>query len=39
MHLKLHIWRQAGPEAEGSMETYEAADISEEMSWRRANFG
>jgi succinate dehydrogenase / fumarate reductase iron-sulfur subunit len=33
MQLKLHIWRQAGPEAEGAMETYEAADISEEMSF------
>jgi succinate dehydrogenase / fumarate reductase iron-sulfur subunit len=33
MHLKLHIWRQAGPDAPGSMETYEAADISPDMSF------
>ena len=33
MHVKLHVWRQAGPEAPGSMETYEATDISEEMSF------
>lgn len=33
MHVKLHVWRQAGPEAAGTMETYEATDISEEMSF------
>jgi len=33
MHVKLHVWRQAGPEAAGAMETYEADDISEEMSF------
>jgi succinate dehydrogenase / fumarate reductase, iron-sulfur subunit len=33
MHVKLHVWRQAGPEAAGRMETYEANDISEEMSF------
>jgi succinate dehydrogenase / fumarate reductase iron-sulfur subunit len=33
MHVKLHVWRQAGPDAEGRMETYEADDISEEMSF------
>jgi succinate dehydrogenase / fumarate reductase iron-sulfur subunit len=33
MHVKLHVWRQAGPEAPGTMETYEATDISEEMSF------
>ena len=33
MHLKLHVWRQAGPDAVGRMETYEANDISEEMSF------
>jgi succinate dehydrogenase / fumarate reductase iron-sulfur subunit len=33
MHVKLHVWRQAGPDAEGRMETYEANDISEEMSF------
>ena len=33
MHVKLHVWRQAGPEAAGAMETYDADDISEEMSF------
>ena len=33
MHVKLHVWRQAGPDAPGSMETYDAPDISEEMSF------
>jgi succinate dehydrogenase / fumarate reductase iron-sulfur subunit len=33
MHVKLHVWRQAGPEAKGAMETYDAPDISEEMSF------
>jgi succinate dehydrogenase / fumarate reductase, iron-sulfur subunit len=33
MHVKLHVWRQAGPDAPGRMETYEADDISEEMSF------
>jgi len=33
MHVKLHVWRQAGPAATGAMETYEAHDISEEMSF------
>jgi succinate dehydrogenase / fumarate reductase iron-sulfur subunit len=33
MHVKLHVWRQAGPDTPGSMETYEAHDISEEMSF------
>jgi succinate dehydrogenase / fumarate reductase iron-sulfur subunit len=33
MHVKLHVWRQAGPDAGGAMETYEAHDISEEMSF------
>ena len=33
MHVKLHVWRQAGPDAAGRMETYEANDISEEMSF------
>jgi succinate dehydrogenase / fumarate reductase, iron-sulfur subunit len=33
MHVKLHVWRQAGPDAPGAMETYEATDISEEMSF------
>jgi succinate dehydrogenase / fumarate reductase iron-sulfur subunit len=33
MHVTLHVWRQAGPDAPGAMETYEATDISEEMSF------
>ncbi len=33
MHVTLHVWRQAGPEAPGTMETYDAPDISEEMSF------
>ena len=33
MHVKLHVWRQAGPESAGRMETYDAEDISEEMSF------
>lgn len=33
MHVKLHVWRQAGPEVDGEMHTYDAPDISEEMSF------
>jgi succinate dehydrogenase / fumarate reductase iron-sulfur subunit len=33
MHVTLHVWRQARPDAHGTMETYEAYDISEEMSF------
>ena len=33
MHVTLQVWRQAGPDAPGSMETYEAPDIYEEMSF------
>ncbi len=33
MHVKLHVWRQAGTDVPGSMETYDAPDISEEMSF------
>src|SRR5687767_14151485 len=33
MHVTLHVWRQAGPDAPGAMDTYEADDISEEMSF------
>jgi len=33
MRVKLHVWRQASPEAPGSMETYDTPDISEEMSF------
>jgi succinate dehydrogenase / fumarate reductase iron-sulfur subunit len=33
MHVTLHVWRQAGPDDPGTMETYDAPDISEEMSF------
>lgn len=33
MHVTLHVWRQAGPTASGTMETYDAPGISEEMSF------
>ena len=33
MHLTLRVWRQEGPETQGRFETYEAADISEDMSF------
>jgi succinate dehydrogenase / fumarate reductase iron-sulfur subunit len=33
MNLTLHVWRQAGPDTEGKLETYEAKDISPEMSF------
>ena len=33
MDLKLHVWRQAGPDTGGHMETYDASGISEEMSF------
>ena len=33
MDLTLQVWRQNGPEAEGRMETYEAKDISPDMSF------
>lgn len=33
MNLTLKIWRQEGPEAKGKFETYEAKDISEDMSF------
>jgi succinate dehydrogenase / fumarate reductase, iron-sulfur subunit len=33
MDLKLHVWRQEHADAEGRMETYEARDISPEMSF------
>jgi succinate dehydrogenase / fumarate reductase, iron-sulfur subunit len=33
MDLKLHVWRQAGPDVEGKLVTYEAKDISEDMSF------
>jgi succinate dehydrogenase / fumarate reductase iron-sulfur subunit len=33
MHVKLHVWRQAGPDAPGSMESIDVPDINEEMSF------
>jgi len=33
MNLTLHVWRQAGPRADGRMMTYEVADISPDMSF------
>ncbi|HJR24687.1 MAG TPA: succinate dehydrogenase/fumarate reductase iron-sulfur subunit [Acidimicrobiales bacterium] len=33
MHVTLHVWRQAGPDAPGTMETYDAPDISPDMSF------
>ena len=33
MNLTLYIWRQAGPDAKGSMQQYEAHDISPDMSF------
>ncbi len=33
MHITLHVWRQAGPEAPGGFERYEAPDVSPDMSF------
>jgi len=33
MHLTLNVWRQDGPTGEGRLETYDAPDISEDMSF------
>lgn len=33
MKITLHVWRQAGPNAPGKMERYEAADVSPDMSF------
>jgi len=33
MNLKLHVWRQPGPDAEGRFVTYEAKDISSHASF------
>ncbi len=33
MNFTLKIWRQSGPKAKGSMETYQVSDISSEMSF------
>ncbi|MDR1078392.1 MAG: succinate dehydrogenase/fumarate reductase iron-sulfur subunit, partial [Propionibacteriaceae bacterium] len=33
MRIKLRIWRQAGPDAPGAMQTYQLDQVSEEMSF------
>jgi succinate dehydrogenase / fumarate reductase iron-sulfur subunit len=33
MHLTLKVWRQSGPDTEGSLREYEATDISPDMSF------
>lgn len=33
MNLTLHVWRQSGPQDAGRFETYQATDISEDMSF------
>jgi succinate dehydrogenase / fumarate reductase iron-sulfur subunit len=33
MHLTLHVWRQAGPAADGRFVRYEATDVSADMSF------
>jgi succinate dehydrogenase / fumarate reductase iron-sulfur subunit len=33
MDIKLEVWRQAGPDAQGAMETIDVRDISPEMSF------
>jgi len=33
VNLTLHVWRQAGPDARGQVERYEARDIAPEMSF------
>jgi succinate dehydrogenase / fumarate reductase iron-sulfur subunit len=33
MNLTLHVWRQAGPRADGRFERYEARDVNEHMSF------
>ncbi len=33
MHLTLKVWRQPGPNAEGGLQTYEATDVSPDMSF------
>jgi succinate dehydrogenase / fumarate reductase iron-sulfur subunit len=33
MKLTLHVWRQAGPQETGRMETYEAKDLNPDMSF------
>ncbi|RKQ90702.1 succinate dehydrogenase / fumarate reductase iron-sulfur subunit [Solirubrobacter pauli] len=33
MNVHLKVWRQAGPDAPGDFETYDVADVTEEMSF------
>ena len=33
MNLTLKVWRQAGPEEKGKMETYKVSDISPDSSF------
>jgi succinate dehydrogenase / fumarate reductase iron-sulfur subunit len=33
MDIKLQVWRQASPDAQGAMETIDVRDISPEMSF------
>jgi succinate dehydrogenase / fumarate reductase iron-sulfur subunit len=33
MNLKLHVWRQKGPDAPGKLETYDAKHVSPDMSF------
>ena len=33
MHLTLHVWRQDGPQAAGRFVTYDAPEISPDMSF------
>lgn len=33
MNLILHVWRQAGPDSPGTMERYDARDVSPDMSF------
>lgn len=33
MNLKLHVWRQKGPDAPGKLEIYEAKDVSSDQSF------
>ncbi|MDB4875404.1 MAG: succinate dehydogenase iron-sulfur subunit [Gemmatimonadetes bacterium] len=33
MNLTLHVWRQTGPDTNGTMERYEARDVSPDMSF------
>ena len=33
MNLRLHIWRQSGPDAQGMLKTYDVQNVSEHMSF------